>query len=75
MEIKCQFEYSGLGKAKLSCLWQLLKDNHNRIPCIYMLTQKLSCLWQLLKDNHNATSRIYMQTQKTWSHTKAAAPI
>jgi len=42
MEIKCQFEYSGLTKAKLSCLWQLLKDSHNPTSCIYMYTQKTS---------------------------------
>ena len=43
-------KHSGLSKAKLSCLWQPLKDSHNPTPCIYMKTQKLNCLWQLLKE-------------------------
>ena len=38
MEIKCQFEESGL-KQKLSCLWQLLNDNLNPTSWIYMYTQ------------------------------------
>ena len=40
MDIKCQFEYTGLSKAKLSSLWQLLKDSHNPTSCIYIYTQK-----------------------------------